>query len=48
VVKNTSFLNKVMAKLDLSDLSSDKVKIKYACANQAIVISQSHPDLRNY
>jgi hypothetical protein len=33
-----------MAKLDLSDFSSDKVKIKYTCAKQAIAISQTYPE----
>jgi len=33
-----------MVKLDLSDFSSDKARIKYACANQAIAISQACPE----
>ena len=33
-----------MTKLDLSDFSSDKAKIKYFCANQAVVLSQSCPE----
>jgi hypothetical protein len=32
-----------MAKLDLSDFLSDKAKIKYTCAKQAIAISQNYP-----
>jgi hypothetical protein len=44
VVTNTSFLNKVMVKLDLLDFSSDKARIKYTCANQAIAISQACPE----
>jgi hypothetical protein len=33
-----------MNKLDLSDFSSDKTKVKYACAKQSIAISKNHPD----
>ncbi|MBM3709869.1 MAG: hypothetical protein FJW61_05560 [Actinobacteria bacterium] len=33
-----------MDKLNLQDLSSDKAKIKYSCANQAIAISQNRPE----
>ena len=32
-----------MSKLDLRDLSSDKARVKYACAKQAIAVSQNHP-----
>lgn len=38
-----------MSKLDLRDLSSDKARVKYACAKQAIAVSQNHPqDLYSY
>jgi len=33
-----------MSKLDLKDLSSDKARVKYACAKQAIAVSQNHPE----
>jgi hypothetical protein len=33
-----------MVKLDLSDFLSNKAKIKYACAKQAIIISQNYPE----
>jgi len=33
-----------MVKLDLSGFSSDKAKIKYTCAKQAITISQNCPE----
>jgi hypothetical protein len=32
-----------MVKLDLSDFSSDKARVKYTCARQAIAISQNCP-----
>lgn len=33
-----------MTKLDLSDFSSDKARIKYTCAKQAIALSQNFPE----
>ena len=33
-----------MDKLDLSGFSSDKTKVKYACANQTIAISKNCPE----
>jgi len=33
-----------MSKLDLRDLSSDKARVKYACAKQAIAVSQNFPE----
>ena len=33
-----------MVKLDLSDFSSEKARIKYTCANRAIVISRNYPE----
>jgi hypothetical protein len=33
-----------MVKFNLSDFLSDKAKIKYACAKQAIIISQNSPE----
>ena len=33
-----------MSKLDLKDLSSDKARVKYACAKQAIAVSQNCPE----
>lgn len=33
-----------LSKLNLDDLSSDKARVKYACAKQAIVISQNCPE----
>jgi len=33
-----------MSKLDLRDFSSDKARVKYACAKQAIAVSQNHPE----
>ena len=33
-----------MSKLDLRDLSSDKARVKYACAKQAIAVSENCPE----
>ncbi len=33
-----------MSNLDLRDLSSDKARVKYDCAKQAIAVSQNYPE----